>query len=96
MPLTFQASIIIPHKAWDLTGDEDDPSSRLYASIEINGLAMHVEAHAVKNDKDGNQVAANPYFQREVENYQNAQDTGFTTIRMRGRNYIIVCTPFGN
>jgi hypothetical protein len=98
----FTAITINPY-AWQETGpdgpdDEDgyDPRARLLTEITINGLPMHLEAIAVRNHDDEGQIADNADFAREVEAYQNLQDTAFQTTIIDGREYILIATPHGN
>jgi len=88
-------NVIIPFSQWEQTGSEENPKSRLLAGIIINGLHLHLEAIQVHNDGSG-QKAVDVMFEDQVSNYQNIQDTEFTTINHEGRDYIIVATPYGD
>lgn len=102
-------SFTIPDSAWEKTGQLGDgeptdpgdiPESRLLAHIKVNGCSLHLEAiqvteKPVSGREWGEQVAANDYFADDVSRYQDMQETGFQTVEIMGREYIIVATPYG-
>ena len=85
----------VPEEAWEATGPEDDPKSRLLTTLQINGWANHLEAIAVKT-KRGIQVAAHSSFQSNLDGmYQAAETEGaFQSVKIGRRWYVLLMTPF--
>jgi hypothetical protein len=91
-------AIDIPEGAWEETGSDEMPWSRLLAQITINGCPMHLEAYALKDDDDaGVQLVADEWFDEEFEHYNAAQriSSGFAQTTIRGREYVLFATPHG-
>lgn len=81
---------------WTECGDESDPSARLLAHIRIAGLDMHLEAWAVTTDADGMQQATEETRRaEEFDQLCTMMDTTFETVEIRGRQYILIATPYG-
>lgn len=82
---------------WEPTGSDDNPRSRLLATLYIEGWAFHVEAYEVK-EKEGSyfHVTSDTMFEDDLDHYYAAAnaDGPFQTIRIEGREYVIVMTPF--
>lgn len=81
----------------------EHPASRLLTAINVNDTWMHLEAFEVKQADPGHgvyaggeQIAADPTFEDDVEKLQNMQDTSFVTTEIMGRTYILVATPNGD
>ncbi len=87
-------SLHIGDEEWTPTGDGDDPTSRLNATFDVNGLSMHLEAWAVKLDSSDIQRAVDPSFCDLEGLYNVFEDTCFDTLRIRGRDYVLVATPY--
>ena len=86
----------IPSDAWEPTGPDSDPQSRLLACLDVGGYPMHLEAYEVMIDKHKTQVAANSLFDTNVENAYGVgePDKPFETIDINGKTYILVATPY--
>jgi len=86
----------IPAAAWKPSGHLDDQRARLLATLEINGQHFHAEAYQVRTSKDGVQTIADPNFDPEWQGICALQNDGgaFTTQRIKGREYVIVVSPF--
>jgi hypothetical protein len=55
---------------------------------------MHFEAWAIV-DQDGEQQAADPQLDEDLERLQNMMGTPFRTTEIMGREYAILATPYG-
>jgi hypothetical protein len=90
--------IIIHDDAWDDASATDDDlpiGTRLLAPIIVNGIRLHVEAYEVKTD-GGVQEIADPNFQAEWEAACTFnQNSAFETVTIRGREYVLIATPYG-
>lgn len=89
-------TVTFPEHQWELNDALDDPTACLRGPILIiNGLPMHLEAWAVDYDEAGIQQPADEY----AEDYEKLHeavhaDGSFNTISIRGRDYIVVASPF--
>lgn len=88
----------IPEGHWDCRGTDDDPTDRLGCAIHINNTPMHVEAFAVKLE-DERQVWDSPCGEALLDAID--EHTGYPgeplyTWNIKGRDYVIVLTPFSN
>jgi len=88
--------IDVPEEAWEESGPEDDPRARLLAGLVINGCSIHLEAYAVDYDKDGAQrFVDSTYFESEQHAVLDVfVDGAATTAEIRGREYVLVATPY--
>lgn len=76
-------------------GDEKDPSSKLIATVTLNGVSHHLEAVAVQFDADGDQVGANPTCEMILSDLYVGigSDMRFKTVQYRGREYVFFMSP---
>lgn len=89
-------TVSMPADAWEPTGPDSDPESRLLACLVIGGCRMHLEAYEVRIDKHNTQVAANSLFDNNVSSAYcvGEPDKPFETIDINGKTYILVATPY--
>jgi hypothetical protein len=84
------AKIVIPDDAWQ-PFDENEPEwdgSRLYAIVLVNGIKMHVEAHAVQ-DAAGLQTEDGRWSEYSVLCDGFDQAWRCRTVMIRGRHYVL-------
>lgn len=91
----------IPPEAWEQTGPEENPATRLLCTLRINDYPFHVEAYEVTGcgagDQEGEQDIADSYFGDEWRGICLLnQDSAYQTMDIGGRFYVVVMTPFGN
>jgi hypothetical protein len=81
---------------WEETGDDENPRARLLAHIQIGPVDMHLEAWEV-DESDGDQCAV-PDSMRSTEHELlcGMMDCTFSTIKIEGRTYVLVATPYGS
>ena len=97
MAFKHAAHIQIDPSDWEHTGGDEDPSSRMLTSIQINDMSLHLEAIAVQEVNGGIQVAVNPDFDESLNAYYLAPgcDNGrFITTEIDGRTYALFALPF--
>lgn len=81
--------------------NNEDALTRLYASVDLGGARMHMEAIEVRlvdiaGDEFGGQEwqVVNPSLEDELNSLLRYADYGpFTTHEINGRHYVIVLTP---
>lgn len=91
-----EAVIEVPSGAWDPSGSEEDPTSRLLCCLIVNNTAHHLEAYAVTNEPLGLQRAVDPLFESNVDamyRLASEPDQAFQTTEIAGRTYVIALTP---
>jgi hypothetical protein len=85
-----------PDEYWEITGDDEDPTSRLSLRPMLNmcGVSMHVEAHAVEV-VGGVQEGSHPWGQSALDGMGTIYDGDgpFETKTINGRDYVIVAFP---
>lgn len=97
-PADFHPGLVVnwPDEYWEATGDDDDPTSRLSLTpiLHVCGVPMHVEAHAVEVINDV-QEGSHPWGQDAINGICQIYepDGPFTTIEIKGREYVMVCFP---
>jgi hypothetical protein len=96
--------LTIPDSYWKPNSDPDIGDARLLCAepLEINGLAMHLEAWLVEAfeplTEGGRQT--NPYVDEDLRNvwhvFSSGGDAGehFQTMTINGKQYVVVATPF--
>jgi hypothetical protein len=88
--------ITIPADQWEPAGPDEDPLASLAGpNLVINGLSMHLEAWAVVNDDE--KFTQDPVVADDEYNLLHAAvhaDGSFNTVRIGGRDYILVASPF--
>lgn len=90
----------IPEDLWENSGptqpedDVDDPSARMFVTVTIGGVLHYLEAYAVTNGDI--QAAVYEGFENNIEGaYQLGEpDKRFETVEIKGREYILVMTPY--
>lgn len=84
--------VTIPLEQWEQTGDTD-PSSRLSASLVLNGVHMHVEARAVVW-VDGEQTPQGDWPE-DLDHLYEIGNPGnpFDTVTIMGREYVLLAFP---
>lgn len=87
-------TITIPDEAWAKSGSDEDETSRLLATLIINGVHMHLEAYALKPDQD-EQTFADPEFSDVDECFFRITDTATEKVTIMGREYVLLATPYG-
>ena len=89
-------SITIPDADWDENGDDADVSERLIATIEINGLFLHVEAIAVVYSQDGSMQCGSEGVEDAFDSWYDASgsDGHVQTLMIKGREYALFASPF--
>jgi hypothetical protein len=94
----FERAVVVdvPESAWEPTGSEEDPTSRLLAALVVCGYYHHLEAYAVKEDPEGYQQIADPLFSENFEGMCSlgGPDGPFQTITIKGREYVLAMTPY--
>lgn len=81
---------------WDETGMEADPAARLLAHIQIGPVNMHLEAWAVTDNEEGEQVGLpESWRDQELDQLQGWMETAFDTVEINGREYVLIATPYG-
>jgi hypothetical protein len=100
MPMPcWQGKITVPDDAWEDSGPEEDPKSRLLAELEINGTWFHLEAFAVEYREQtettfGEQHFADLAFEDEEHAVLDVFVEGAAaTVTIKGREYALVVTP---
>ena len=95
-------SITIPFSDWELIGPENDPTSRLLATLTLNGQSMHVDAVAVREVRSGKPFAYTTLVAVNAEcaemlSVMEAVDREmlYQTTRIGCRDYVVVASPFG-
>lgn len=95
--------IEIPDAVWEETGDyangngEDLPSwSRLLTSITINGTPLHLEAYALQQRDDDEQHIMDDDVDQNLGRIVGDDAWPLTPTEIRGREYILIATPFGD
>ena len=93
----FSPAELIPNKpiVWEQTGEEENPRSRLHASVHLFGVFMHLEAWEVR------EYDTPEYHSQEVVAYTTDFDplyelcgvAAFETLEIEGRQYVVICTP---
>jgi len=80
---------------WEQTGPEDDPATRLLATIQINDLYMHLEAIEV-SIVDGIQKSTHWEYEDIFENHFSnfGGDGRMQTTEINGRKYALFASPF--
>lgn len=78
-------------------GDDVDatPTAWLHTVLTINGVDHHLEAIAVTDDGE-KQRAETAELDEQLELYAEAASANrpFDTVRLDGRDYVLVLTPF--
>lgn len=88
------APITIPEHAWESFDDGD----HLVAAISINGTNMHLEALAVVTQRAGHDIPVNTSL--VSDKYERAildiiaEENSVVHTTIRGREYVLVATPF--
>lgn len=94
----LQTSISVPDSEWKLSGEYlDDPHRRLLAHIVICGTSMHLEAYEAirRSDEDGGGIRLyDDDADRALSIFVGEGGFPNDTTTIRGREYIIVATPF--
>lgn len=67
----------------------------LIATMTLGGVPFHVEAIAVEQTADGLNVALRADQVARVEELETSSDCAFRTVPARGRQWVVVATPFG-
>ena len=91
----------IPDELWENSGptsEEDetnDPSARMFVTIQIFGVLHYLEAYAIDPDPDF-QKPAYEGFEGNLDGvYMVGQpDKRFETVTIKGREYVLVMTPY--
>lgn len=86
------ACLALDEIEFEAVGNENDPTARLMASIDLGGVFCHLEAIAVTTE--GEQRTVDPYFEDVlVGAYLSASpDRPFRTADINGRQYVYVLT----
>jgi hypothetical protein len=91
-------TVRVPDASWEENDGMDDPSDRLRVTLMVNGrYPMHFEAWAVTYD-DNEMVQHLPDHDDDLDLFATAvgSDGSFQTISIRGREYILLASPFCN
>lgn len=99
-------SLDIAEDDWEITGDDEDPGSRLTLNptLRIAGVPMHLEAYAVHEEPEGvasggfvstMQVADHAWGETAVNCIYEigGHDKPLDTVTIRGREYVLVAYP---
>ena len=98
-------SITIPEDQWELIGFDDDGNenaSRLLATIKINGTQFHLEAVEVREGERRSSVDVDAPEQEYVDAPDwiqeaiaaSADGEPVQTITIKGREYVLIATPY--
>lgn len=85
---------------WEDVSDPDFPGSHLRASIEIDGVRLHVEAIEIKRDAAGRpqpclgDPAADKVISLFIATYDLLGDGAIETMLCDGREYLLIVAPF--
>lgn len=79
---------------WLPDGTESNPKSRLWASFNISGYCMHLEAIEVE-EKNGVQDVVNAALEDNLDHYYAAAEPAgrFDPVEIDGRNYVLFAYP---
>lgn len=91
-------TMTIPLAAWEPTGSDDKPRSRLLAHVLINGQSFHCEAYQVTSRRRNyrgldNQVPVDSTFDECFAGLFTIDEGAKQTQRIKGRDYVIVIYP---
>lgn len=78
----------------DLPWEDGVGEDYLIATMTVAGVPLHVEAIAVEPTTDGLNVALRADQVARVEELENSSDCAFQTVPARGREWVVVATPF--
>lgn len=84
---------------WDACGPDEDPKSRLIATLTIGGVHHHLEALAVVNDEKGEQIPVGdecgPVSDQFIKcDVAFSGDGPFETVEIEGRTYCLFMSPY--
>ncbi len=87
---------------WSATGPQEDTTARLLSTINIGGVAMHLEAFALRERAEDEEQAfvklsddAEFNFADEERALFTLNDQAMETILISGREYLLVAYPYG-
>jgi hypothetical protein len=84
---------------WEEAGSDEDPASRLLATIWVEGIPCHLEALKVEWPEDGVQEVADPMFESNFQGMGYIYEGGpfhTTTIEGWEGRYVFNLTPFAH
>lgn len=91
------ATISIPDDAWEDNSCDYPQGSRLYASLSLNGLMLHLDAREVTWDHTGS-VPTQTFvaYPDDVDRLSEALggDGPWSTLTIRGREYAVFASPY--
>lgn len=87
----------IPDSEWEETGPDELPWLRcLGPIIDINGVPHHCEAWAVDYDDHGVQnIVSHTWSEEPTQAIYTLNGQCLATIKIRGREYVVVIYPHG-
>ena len=90
LPFDFENSLL-PNGDF---ADDQPAETRLWCSVNLGGMALHMEAIQVA-EIDGMQRAVNPDLEDDLDALSRIANTGpFRTTTIRGKEYVLVLTPY--
>jgi hypothetical protein len=89
-------TVNIPDEAWEQNDSLENPSDRLLATLIVNTTFMHLEAWAVAYNEDEAMQHLADGDDDDLDRLSEAvhADGSFQITRIRGRDYILVASPF--
>jgi len=96
MPLTHIFPIDINMIEFEKTGFPGYPESKLLATVQFGSTLHHLEAIAVTEREDGEQVADDAEHEALLSDLSDALGEGgaFHTATINGREYALFLSPF--
>ncbi len=93
--IPFDYSQMKPNGDFNDPGNPDAAQTRLYCSVELGGVCLHMEAIQVEEGDECPLLAINKSLQDDIDSLLGYADFGpFRTSMINGRHYVIVLTPF--
>lgn len=88
------ATILVLESSWEKTGDEEDPASRLLATLVVNGVSFHLEAFRVTDLENGQRPAEG--LTESFNDWARAAspDGPFETVSIFDADYVIFASPY--
>ena len=108
IPLATDPQVNVPSSAWRNAGDETDPRARLLATLQVDcspvgSVLLHLEAVAVdetphargkQSPADGSYWTGSDFDAVAGAVGVGLEDGPWDTLTIRGREYVLIATPF--
>jgi hypothetical protein len=84
----------LPDSLWHATGHESDPGARLLMTMRINGVPHHLEAVAVENHADFQELAKASGYEADAVWDLFSASGHMDVMTIKGRSYILLMSPY--